>query len=200
VETRYGMKGACPKSGKVTKWHRLRKHPAYECQWCEHHLHPMAGTPFQRTRTPLQKWFYVMFLFCMTRNGVSAKEIQRQLGVTYKCAWRMGHEIRKYMAYADGDRPLGGNAVVEIDKTFIGGKDKRGHDDKYIVLGMVERGGEIIMREVPNRGEFAVVPPIKQWVKQGTRVPHPLHRSSTTATRSALVTRRTAIWPCWSTM
>jgi transposase len=170
MATRYGMAGLCPKCEKHTKWHRLRKHPAYECQWCGHHLHPMAGTPFQRTRTPLQKWFYVMFLFCMTRNGVSAKEIQRQLGVTYKCAWRMGHEIRKYMGYVDGDRPLGGNAVVEIDKTYIGGKDKRGHDDKYIVLGMVERDGDIITRQVAHRGEFAVVPPIKQWVKQGTRV------------------------------
>ena len=124
MATRYGMAGDCPKCGKRTKWHRLKKHPAYECLWCGHNIHPMVGTPFHRTRTPLQKWFYAMFLFCMTRNGVSAKEIQRQLGVTYKCAWRIGHEIRKYMGYVDGDAMLGGQGIVEVDKTFIGGKDR----------------------------------------------------------------------------
>jgi hypothetical protein len=63
----------------------------------------MAGTPFERSRTPLQKWYYAMFLFTSTGNGVPATELQRALGVTYKCAWRIGHEIRKYMARIDGE-------------------------------------------------------------------------------------------------
>ena len=86
----------------------------------------MVGTPFAKSRTPLQKWFYAMYLFTTTRHGVSAKELQRQLGVTYKCAWRMGHEIRKYMAKVDGETPLGG--AVEADETYVGGKrpGKRG--------------------------------------------------------------------------
>ena len=67
-----------------------------------------------------------MFLFCASRNGVAAKEVQRQLGVTYKTAWRMCNLIRKYMGYVDGDYPLGGpGKTVEIDETFIGGKDLR---------------------------------------------------------------------------
>jgi hypothetical protein len=63
----------------------------------------MAGTPFEKSRTSLRKWFYAMYLFTTSRHGVPAKELQRQLGVTYKCAWRMGHEIRKYMTNVDGD-------------------------------------------------------------------------------------------------
>ena len=82
----------------------------------------MAKTPFERTRTPLRDWFHAMFLFCTTRKGVAAKEVQRQLGVTYKTAWRMCHEIRKYMGDVDGDAPLGGPGKhVEIDETFVGG-------------------------------------------------------------------------------
>ena len=80
----------------------------------------MCGTPFERTRTPLRDWFHVMFLFSTTRNGVAAKEVQRQLGVTYKTAWRMCHEIRKYMGDVDGNGPLGGPGKhVEIDETFF---------------------------------------------------------------------------------
>ena len=150
---------------------RLSKLPAYSCPWCGHHIHPMQGTPFERTHTALQKWFYAMYLFTTTRHGVPAKELQRQLGVTYKTAWRMGHEIRKYMGDVDGDAPLGGNkAIVEADKAFIGGKDKRGHDDKTVVLGMVERGGEIITRVVGGRGGWLVVPHIIENVVPGTRV------------------------------
>lgn len=170
MKVRYGMDLDCPKCGKHSKFHRLRKLPAYECQWCGHHIHPMAGTPFAKTRTPLQKWFYAMYLFTTTRNGVSAKELQRQLGVTYKCAWRIGHEIRKYMAYVDGDGPLGGMGVVEADKTYIGGKDRRGHEDKTIVLGMVERNGEVVTRVVDSKSANDVLPHVTDVVRPGTRI------------------------------
>jgi transposase-like protein len=96
MKARYGETPACPRCGREGRFARLRKLPAYACPWCGHHIHPMQGTPFARTRTPLQKWFYAMYLFTTTRDGVAAKEIQRQLGVTYKTAWRIGHEIRKY--------------------------------------------------------------------------------------------------------
>ena len=114
-QTRFGDEVECPKCGKVGKFYRLRKEPAYSCPRCGHHIHPMVGTPFEKSRTPLQKWFYAMYLFTTTRHGVSAKELQRQLGVTYKCAWRMGHEIRKYVAKVDGETPLDG--AVEADET-----------------------------------------------------------------------------------
>jgi hypothetical protein len=133
----------------------------------------MAGTPFERSRTPLKTWFYVMFLFCATRNGLSAKEIQRQIGVTYKTAWRMGHEIRKYMGWVDGDRRLGGpkGPIVEADKTFIGGVDPRpSRQDKKIVLGMIERGGEVVTRHITSKRAEHVMPQIRRWIVPGSRV------------------------------
>jgi len=153
-------------------WYRIRKMPAFACKWCGWHIHPMKGTPFERTRTPLQKWFFTIYMFTTTRNGVSAKEIQRQLGVTYKTAWRMGHEIRKYMGWVDGDTPVGGRTgnIVEIDEVFIGGKDKMGHNDKTIVMGMVERGGEIITRVVPNRRARTMMPHIMKNIRPGSRI------------------------------
>ena len=75
---------------------------------CGHHLHPTVGTPMERTHLPLHKWFYAMFLFTTSRHGVAAKELERQLDIPYKTAWRMAHEIRKYMARVDGEWPLGG--------------------------------------------------------------------------------------------
>ena len=71
--------------------------PLYACEWCGFQVFPTC-TPFDRTRTPLRDWFTVMFMFTTTRNGVAAKRIERELGVTYKTAWRMCHQIRTYMA------------------------------------------------------------------------------------------------------
>jgi transposase len=170
-KVRYGADPACPKCGEIGKFHKLTKLPAYTCN-CGHHVHPMVDTPFHRSRTPLQKWYYAMFLYTTTRNGVAAKELQRQLGVTYKTAWRIAHQIRDYLAFVDGDAPLGGphGRVVETDETFVGGKDRMGESDKAIVLGMVERGGEVITRVVPNRSETTMTPIIKTHVRPGSLI------------------------------
>jgi len=150
---RFGNPMYCPKCGVEGQFAKLKKLPAYACSTCGHHIHPMVGTPFERSRTPLQKWFYAMYLFTTSRHGVPAKELQRQLGVTYKTAWRMGHELRKHMASVDGDPPLGGH--VEADETYIGGRRKggkrgRGAPGKTAVFGMVERDGDVMTRIVPN--------------------------------------------------
>ena len=68
MRVRYGEIQICPKCGKEGRFARLSKVPAYSCAWCGHHIHPMAGTPFERSSTPLQKWFYAMYLFTTTRN------------------------------------------------------------------------------------------------------------------------------------
>lgn len=171
MRVRFGLEGKCPKCEWQTKYYRIAKRRAYECTWCGHHLYPCVGTPFEASRTKLQSWFFAMFLFCTTRNGVSAKELQRALGITYKAAWRMGTVIRRYMGQVDGDNMLGGSgAVVEADKSFIGGKDKIGQDDKAVVLGIVERGGEVVTRVVESKHEASVMPHIMQHVKRGSRI------------------------------
>ena len=118
---KYQQGHICPKCQKSAKWYRIKAQRAYSCEWCGHHIHPTVGTPFERSRTSLLLWFYAIYLFTTTRHGVSGKELQRQLGVTYKTAWRMGHEIRKHMAGLDAGVLSG---AVEIDETMVGGKRK----------------------------------------------------------------------------
>lgn len=175
-DVRFGQGHACPKCERPSNWYRIKAERAYSCQWCGHHLHPTVGTPFEQTRTPLQLWFYAIHLFTTTRHGVSAKELQRQLGVTYKTAWRIGHEIRMHMAAVDGDEPLGGNGqVVEIDETMVGGvtrggKRGRGSPGKTVVMGMLERGGDLVATVVPNIKRNTLQTIIADTVEAGTEI------------------------------
>ena len=175
-ETRFGQGFECPKCERASKWFRIKAERAYSCQWCGHHLHPTVGTPFQQTRTPLQLWFYAIHLFTVTRHGVSAKELQRQLGVTYKTAWRMAKHIREHMADVDGEKPIGGSGKhVEVDETLVGGKRPgkgpgRHLENKTIVLGMMERGGEVMTKIVPDLKRHSLLPAIKQNVATGSTV------------------------------
>ncbi|HUC51696.1 MAG TPA: IS1595 family transposase, partial [Xanthobacteraceae bacterium] len=174
MRTRFGERLTCFKCQKQATYYRVKARRSFECEHCGYQVYPTAGTPFESTRTPLRDWFYVMFLFCASRNGVAAKEVQRQLGVTYKTAWRMCNLIRKYMGYVDGDFPLGGpGKTVEADETFIGGKEhhgKSGPGDKAIVFGIVERGGDVLTRHVLGRTQAEVIPHMQQYVKKGSKV------------------------------
>jgi transposase-like protein len=167
----------CPKCDRPVNYSRVKGRRAYQCAWCANQLYPTAGTPFDRTRTSLRDWFYVMFLFTTTRNGVAAKRVQRELGVTYKTAWRMCDQIRAYMSALDSDDPLGGpGEIVEIDEAMIGGKARgtRGGrfagGNKACVLGMLEHDGEIVTRIVPSVKAHVLVPLVQQHVLPGTHV------------------------------
>lgn len=160
---RFGQGFACPSCERPSNWYRIKAERAYSCQWCGHHLHPTVGTPFEQTRTPLQLWFYAIHLFTTTRHGVSAKELERQLGVTYKTAWRMAGLIRQHMADVDGEEMIGGPGThVEIDETLVGGvkkgKHNRGSAAKTVVVGAVERGGNLITAVVPNQRRVTLEP------------------------------------------
>lgn len=175
-EVRFGQGFECPKCERESKWFRIKAERAYSCQWCGHHLHPTVGTPFEKTRTPLQLWFYAIHLFTTTRHGVSAKELQRQLGVTYKTAWRMAKLIREHMADVDGERSLGGEGKhVEVDETLVGGQRPgkgpgRHLENKTVVLGMLERGGQVMTKIVPDMKRDTLVPQIRENVLEGSTV------------------------------
>ena len=97
-----GTKLDCPSCGTVgAQFHKLRDRRVYACPECRFQIAPTANTILHDTRTPLVSWFYAMWLFCTTRHGVSGKELQRQIGVSYKTAWRMGKQIRKLIERAD---------------------------------------------------------------------------------------------------
>jgi len=173
MRVRYGRRFLCPKCTRDAAFYKRAKRPAYSCEFCGHDINPMAGTPFENTRTPLQKWFYALYLFSTTRHGVPAKELQRQLSVTYKTAWRMAHAIRKYMAEVDGDDPLDGH--VEVDETVVGGKRKggkrgRGAPGKTVVFGMLQRGGDVMTRVVENVRRVTLEAHILENIRAGAAI------------------------------
>ena len=123
MEMRYGGTDfICLACGVDSKFHRIKKRRAFACQHCGHHIYPCVGAPFEKSRTPLTSWFFTMYLLTSTRHGVAAKEIERQIGCTYKTAWRMCHELRKLMAQSDSHEPMSGH--VEADETYVGGVKK----------------------------------------------------------------------------
>lgn len=152
MNVRFGLRHVCAKCGKDASFHRLANRPAYSCSQCGDHIYPCAGTILQDTRTPLQMWFYAIYLFVVTRHGVSGKELERQLGVTYKTAWRIGHQIRILMANTNGFERLQGE--IEIDEAYVGGyrsgKGGRGAAGKTVVVGLKQRGGRIIVKAAKN--------------------------------------------------
>lgn len=131
----------CETCEKERKHYRVKGRTAYACDRCGNHIYPLAGTIFEKSSTSLRIWFQAMYLMGSTRCGISAKQIQRETGVTYKTAWRMFKQIRSLF---DEDFSLTGTAV-EMDDTLIGGRRRRSVADttanKTIVVGMVERHG-----------------------------------------------------------
>ncbi len=132
----YPAKIYCPNCAKPTKHHRISTRKVYGCDYCGHQVSPTAGTIFEKSSTPLSLWFYAIYLMAQTRTGISAKQLQRELGVTYKTAWRMFTLIRSRLN--DGGDAFSGD--VEVDETYVGGKRKgkrgRGAAGKTPVVGM----------------------------------------------------------------
>ncbi|MGA2876596.1 MAG: IS1595 family transposase [Nitrososphaerales archaeon] len=135
--------------GKTGKPCRL-----FECAECRLHFSATTGTLFHDSHLPLQKWFMAMALMCEAKKGVSALQIQRHIGTTYKTAWYLCHRIRKAMQ--ELSELLGGQGqIVEIDETFLGGKTRRttmkeAKERKIKVVGIVERGGRIRLQKAEN--------------------------------------------------
>ena len=149
-----GTRFECGSCGKESTHHKLATRRTFVCANCGHHVNPTAGTILHDTRTPLVSWFYAMYLFCTTRHGVSGKELQRQLGVTYKTAYRIGQQIRDLTAKAQSfDALLAGH--VELDEAYVGGRKSggkrgRGAPGKTIVMGLISRDGPMKAVVIPN--------------------------------------------------
>lgn len=156
------------------KHYRVSGRTAYACWACGNHIHPLAGTIFHKSSTSLRTWFYVIKLMTSTRVGISAKRIQRETGVTYKCAWRMMKQVRKLMA-----EQLKLYGPVEMDEAYFGGKLinkhrnklKQGtHKDKQPVFGMVERGGRVVAIVTTDAKEKTILPIIAERVLPASTV------------------------------
>jgi transposase len=151
------------------KHYRIAGRPVYGCPFCGTQISPMAGTIFAKSPTPLRLWFYAMYLMASTRCGVSAKQIQRETGVTYKCAWRMFKQLRKLLDENDFTlTPLGGTGKrVEMDESGFGPTTKRlGQErkDKTTVFAAVERGGKVRAIVADDRKLETLIPLVKKFV------------------------------------
>jgi transposase len=138
-------------------WYRVSTNMTYVHGATGRHTSPLAGTIFQKSTTALTLWFYAIYLFSVSKNGVSSRELQRHLGVTLKTAWRMASQIRKLME--QGGDPLSG--IVEADETYINGKP---------ILGAVERGGAARVKATENRKLESVIPFLGSNVAKGARL------------------------------
>jgi transposase-like protein/ribosomal protein L37AE/L43A len=167
-QNRYGSLKVCPVCNKETHFYKVANRKCYACQYCGHQLHPLAKTIFHKSDTSLKNWFFAIFLFANSKNGVAAKELQRQLGVTYKCAWRMAKQIRLLFNVPVGQL----SNTVEVDETYVGGKAHgkrgRGAENKTPVFGMVERGGKIFAEVVGNTKSSTITPLVRENVEIGS--------------------------------
>ena len=162
-----GEHAFCPRCQTARRFKRYegkRVRQVWKCTSCTQELSPTAGTIFHKSSTSLHLWFYAMWIMTSTRCGVSAKQLERELGVTYKTAWRMFNLIRNRLMTQDYQGPLSGE--VEMDETFVGGKPRESYrrevaakgwnmqtaywDRKAVVFGAVERGGKVRATVVPN--------------------------------------------------
>ena len=191
---KYGNAKKCAKCDKPFKYHKLKNLRLYSCQFCGWNIAPTANTIFHKSPTPLTDWFYVIYLFSISKNGLSAKEIERHLGLTYKCAWRIANRVRMLFdatvnTSGSGSNTSGGSSkdtlknTVEIDETYWGGVSKglkakeykdRGsrykRSSKKSVFGMVERGGNIKAKVVINARRKTVMPLIRKNIEIGTEI------------------------------
>lgn len=169
-EQRWPNGGQCPECEKTKCFYPITKRRSYSCSWCGYQLYPTAGTIFHKSTTSLVSWFFAIFLMSTSRNGVAAKELERQLGVTYKTAWRMAHEIRKLMDTA----PARFFGECEADETYVGGKRSgkrgRGAAGKTAVVGVANRRGGVSARVVGVVNTANVIRHIRDTVEPGALV------------------------------
>jgi transposase-like protein len=128
----------CPKCGH-TEYYKLPNRHQYQCKACKHQTSLTAGTIMHKTHTSLKKWFRAIFLASHDKRGISAKQLMRDIELTYPTAWLMLHKIRKAMGERDADYKLAG--IVELDDAFFGaptegGKRGRGTDKTPVLVGV----------------------------------------------------------------
>ena len=152
-ELRWPGKLACLRCGS-TSVSRIHTRDQLDCNLCRYRFSVTTGTIFHDTHLPLWKWFLAVYTIIESKKGVSSNQLKRELGVSYKTAWYLSHRIRNAMAQAREDnKPFDG--IIEMDETFVGGKTEgkgRGYKgNKVLVVGVVQGGGEIVLRVADDR-------------------------------------------------
>lgn len=163
----------CPSCKRLSFFYPVTNRTSFACKFCGYQIYPLAGTIFEKTTTPLDLWFFAMYLMIQTRAGISAKQLERMLGVTYKTAWRMFKQIRLLMA----QEPTLLDGIVEIDESYFGGKGKNratvanfSEIPKEAVWGAVKRGGKTYLKHIPNTGKYTLIQQVQENVSPKAHV------------------------------
>jgi len=160
----------CTRCGSLSVSRIVKRHQ-YDCNDCRYQFSAMAGTVFHDSHLPLWKWFLATYLICESKKGISANQIKRTLGISYKTAWYLCHRIREAMK-SDTSEKL--NGIVEADETFVGGKyDRRrvrGVYEKPCVVGVIQRGGPVRAQKIKSRGARAIAAYVRESVASGSQL------------------------------
>jgi len=171
LQDRYG--DTCPRCGMVgVKWHPITGRKGFVCSECDRHVYPLADTIFRKSETSLWNWFYAIYQISNHKNGFSAKTLERELGVTYKTAWRMCKQVRLLMQQEL--EALGGDGEdVEVDETYAPSRRhprKFGRSKKQSIFGAVERNGMVRAKHVKSTGARVLLAEIDQSITKGTHI------------------------------
>ena len=166
LKIRYGDKVCCNHCGSIKVYHKNDRVKVFDCNDCHNTFSPFRGTIFEKSSTDLRKWMYAIHLFLNGKKGISGCQLQREIGVTYKTAWRMLQQIRIAMGSSEPNAFV--DTIIEIDETYVGGKPrKKNHDGnnhdknnkrgrgtkKTPVVGVIDRENKKIYAKVamPNK-------------------------------------------------
>jgi transposase-like protein len=155
----------------------VRKGGFYRCNQCKEDFTVRTGTIFERSHVPLHKWIYAMYLLVTARKGISSMQLAKEIGITQKSAWFVLHRLRE----ACGSKLEKLKGIIEIDETFVGGKETNKHEWKKLkagrgtvgktpVLGMRERGGRTVAMPIEGTDKETIQAAIQRHVEVGSTV------------------------------